>query len=131
MEKEKLEQLKNFILKDLLNAPIEGDFLRYEKGSFIVDGQKIPQLETNQLINEARVFQDSWLWKLLVRESNLLGFDLIGVKSKTLDDTFFGKALLYAVDVLNQKIKNIALLEPGKVAKKTKSNGKETDEEKS
>lgn len=98
------EALLNFILRDILNAPTEGDILAWNGKAFIEDGQETSPAQTVAIMESARELADNHAFKLLMREITREGQRRIGAASKGWEDVRFGKACLYIADVLQKKV---------------------------
>ena len=117
-DEQKLRELQNFILKDLFCAVTEDDILRQENGKFYIGRHELPPMDVDNLIEEANAIKAMYLPRLLFSELKHLANQRIFEKSKDYQDTYFGKAMLYSVDIIQKKIDHIAALQ--KVNKPTK-----------
>lgn len=109
---DKLHSLLNFILKDLFNAPVEDDMLRFDGNVLWSGDNKLSYDETVALVEEAKIIQRLTLTKILNREMKTVAIKKLGAESHNWEETFFAKAMLYFQDVFNKKIDNIANLKP-------------------
>ena len=102
--------LANKLLKHLFNAVTEYDVLRFDGIHLWHRGRVLTQAEVQDLKSQADVMNHLALWVMLSTELKYTANEMIYQKSKTVDDLLFGKAVLYAVDVMQKKIDQIAKL---------------------
>lgn len=102
-------KLVRFIVKDLFNLVDGEDILRVDtRGGIIFRGQVLPKEEVEAIKRDAAHFRDSFLWKALTNEVKYIANKRMFEKSQTLDDILAGKLLLYILDVLENKIKQLS-----------------------
>jgi len=107
---DKLEALENFILSDVLNAPLPGNLLEWDGKTFIVGGRQLSEAETKNLIESAKALRTNDLWKLLLAQAKREGMRRIAASSQSWEDVRFGKALLYTADIFEKKVENASRL---------------------
>ena len=99
----------NKLVSYLYCVPDSSKILKYRKSSQILylNGEQISDIETNSLIQEARFIEKTKLWEImqnnLVEAARKTMFD----KAKTTDDLFFGKAILYCLDIEKNIIETV------------------------
>ncbi|MFP5263738.1 MAG: hypothetical protein ACLGJB_17800 [Blastocatellia bacterium] len=118
MSEEKLKGLQNYILKDLFCAVTEDEILRQENGKFYIGRHELPAMDVDNLIEEAKAIKAMYLPKLLFSELKYLSNRRVFEQSKDYLDTYFGKAMLYCIDLIEKKLTKLAAME--KVTKPTK-----------
>ena len=101
MDKERLE---NYILSEILNAPIESDILAYDGNVIVRNGRKLTAAETEGIIASARELANNDFFALLLAEMKRIGHERIGERSKEWEDVRFGKACLYIADLMQKKV---------------------------
>lgn len=62
----------------------------------------------DQIQVEAEYIKNSVTFKLVTDDMKYLANKTMFEKSKSFDDMMFGKAMLYVIDILIKKIKNLA-----------------------
>lgn len=114
-----IESLENFILKNILNAPLVEEILVYnqQKNEFYIGGQVISNIRANELITSAKTLQQLELFQLLLKSMVHLGQQKVSIDSKGWEDVRFGKALLYTADIIKKKVDNLAAMPLRKVTK--------------
>lgn len=98
----------NFLVRGLFNTISKDDILRVERQPIgvkvFIGSKELPKDNVLKLKQDAQVFEESVIWKILSNElkhqANLRMFE----KSKTVEDIVAGKMLLYLVDVVEMKI---------------------------
>lgn len=119
------EKLLNFILKDILNAPLEEDVLRHDGTNFFVGGLQLPITDHQAILLQAESMKEMLLWKLLIKDVKYIGQRKIGAESTNWESVFFGKAMLYIADLIEKKVANlnaILMMEKKKNVKKINEN---------
>lgn len=100
----------NYLTKHLLKAVTIEEVLQISGKEWILGRHNFSKEEMMELKEEARSFESSLLWKLMIRElkysATLQRYD----KAKTADDMIFGKSMLYAISLMEIFIKNIKQL---------------------
>ena len=106
-------QKLNELVHGLFNGVTEDDVMRLKDGKYILRGREITQEEVIQIRQDADIFKDSLIWNILRRELQLAANERMFDKSETIEDVVFGKAMLYNLDLIDKKLKNLSTL--GKV----------------
>ena len=109
MNKMKIK-LQNYLLKNLFNAIGEDEVLKYQKGKFILRGKLLDDRATGNFVNQANSIVNSQLWKHLTDDLKYIANQRMYEKSTTIDDLIFGKAMLYNIDILENKLKRLSTL---------------------
>lgn len=101
----------NWLVKDLFNALDVHDILDIRgKGIVIYRGKRLTE-EAIQLIKDGSTYiLESVAWKMLTNEAKLAANQRMFEKSKVIDDIMFGKAMLYDLELLDQKLKQFSQL---------------------
>jgi hypothetical protein len=105
----------NFVLKDLFCALNEDDFLKIQPnnkgGGTIVHGKDIlPEPKTRELANEARAILKFDVYNKMLLAMKATACEMMYLKSQTVEDLVFSKAVLYTLSVIDKKMRNIARL---------------------
>lgn len=70
-------------------------------------GKKMRESELANLRSEASIIQQSQLWKIMVETLKNTAHQHLFTQMKTLDDSYWGKALLYAVSIQETMLKGL------------------------
>jgi len=116
-----LKRLKNsvlnYLLKHLYCAIISEDFLQIKfldkqkkTGVLIEGGEELTRAHTVNLASEARTIRQLEIYRKVMQSMKYCATEALFLRSKTTDDMIFGKAMLYTLDVLDTKLKNIGEL---------------------
>ena len=118
----------NEIVKSVFNGVTPDDVLRFDGGKFIVGEQVLPQEDIQILQMQAMMIRDSYTWKLLMNNMKNLAIKRLAYDSKNYEDVYFGKAMLYELDVIQRSVESLANYQNGtrklneaKATSKTKS----------
>ena len=84
--------------------------MRLKGGKYILRGREITQEEILQIRQDADIFKDSLIWNILKRELQLAANEHMFDNSESFDDMYFGKAMLYNLDLIDKKLKNLSTL---------------------
>lgn len=103
-------RIANWCLKYLFNAVTHEDVLRQVNGHTVFRGQVVNQATQKDLVSGAKTLKQLNTFKMLMQEMKYLSNKRMFEHSKTNDDILFGKAMLYAVDILESKVDNISKL---------------------
>lgn len=106
MTKDKL----NLITKDLFNTKKEKDCLRMVGNKLSLNGKILDVKQKDTIIGQAKEIRNMDLYILLCNEMEFLGNKKIYFDSGNEIDLLFGKAVLWTIDVLKQKVDNLASL---------------------
>lgn len=97
------QRIKNWLLKHLLNAVISESVATYTKeGKLCVGGQEITPDEAQNLVAEIQFIEKTRFWEICQNTIKDQAHKSMFENAKTLDDLFWGKALLYNLDLQNQ-----------------------------
>jgi len=92
----------NWVVKGMFKGILEGDVIKIVGNDLYIDGEKIVREKKTTIVREAQRLQNSQVWQLIknrmIYQSNLLQFN----KSKDVNDLFFGKAVLYNVEMIDK-----------------------------
>ncbi len=108
---DKLQSLVNFILSDVLNAPLEEESIGFNGVGLTVEGNELSHNDSLALVSEADTLQHMQLWKLLMKDLKRVAQQRIGAGSMNWEDVFFGKAMLYSIDVMEKKVSNLSRIQ--------------------
>jgi hypothetical protein len=99
----------NLITSELFNkSKREKDVLQVKGGQLVLHGKTLNADQRAELANQARDLQKMSLVRVLLDELYYLGSKKIYHDSTTVEDLQFGKAVLWTVDILEQKIDNLS-----------------------
>ena len=101
----------NWCLKHLFNSITEKDILKWNGKGFIVDNKMLPDTDSYDIISGADAIKRSYVWQLLVKDMKNVSNKMLYEKSISTDDMIFGKACLYTIDVLENKLDNLSKIQ--------------------
>lgn len=100
-------KLLNLSLKRLYNTVEADDILKLKKGQFFLKGKLLPEQDVKNLIEEAKMLEEMFLWKILTDFIKGTANEAMYNKSACDDDIVFPKALLKAVEIQKDLVKTI------------------------
>lgn len=102
----------NYILKHLFNTVTVEDILVYNPNdkTFKVGDEILPSGDKQDIISGAESIRRMYVWKMLNKDLKYQTNKMIYENSQTIDDTLFGKAVLYTLDVIDKKLKHLSEL---------------------
>lgn len=104
-------QKLNELVHGLFNGITEDDVMRPKaNGKIMMRSREITDEEIEILRRDAEVFKDSVIWNMLKRELQLAANERMFDNAKEIDDMIFGKAMLYNLDLIDKKLKNLVTL---------------------
>lgn len=103
-------QKLNDLVHDLFNGITEDDVMRLKNNKLVMRGKEITKEEIAIIRQDAEIFKDSVIWNILKRELQLAANERMFDKSETIDDMIFGKAMLYNLNLIDLKLKNLVNL---------------------
>ena len=99
--------IKNWLLRHYLNAVTAEDVITQDKyGNIYLGLIKITTQEKENILQEINFIEKTRIWKIYIESLKDEAQKRIFVHSKTPDDLFAGKMMLYSLDVM-LKINNI------------------------
>ena len=107
---EDVNQKLNELVHGLFNGITEDDVMRLKNGKIVMRSREITKEEIEMIRRDAEVFKDSVIWNILKRELQLAANERMFDKSESIDDIIFGKAMLYNLDIIDKKLKNLVTL---------------------
>ncbi len=110
------EKTKNDLLKEYFCAITQDQVLTIDKlGRIAIDGEMITPGEANALIEEAKFFAESRLYKILINTLRKQAMDVMYNLSEDFDDMRNGKMMLYNLSLQENIVK--ALLKLSRTSK--------------
>lgn len=102
----------NYILRNLFNTVTVDDILVYNPNTkeMRVGDKTLPAKDKQDIISGAESIRRMYVWEMLVKDIKYQSNKMIFENSSTIDDTLFGKAVLYTLDVIEKKLKNLSEL---------------------
>jgi hypothetical protein len=104
------DTLENFILSEILNAPVQEDFLSWSGKRFIRNNKETSAAETQSLIASAKAISANDFWKAMISDLKAEGYRRIGNTAIDFEGVRYGKAILYILDVMEKKIAHASKL---------------------
>lgn len=105
------KRLINFLVKHLFNGITEEDILRLKRdGSVLYKNQPLKKEVIMQIRDEAERFHNSLLWKVLSDDVKYQANQRMFFKGHSESDLYVGKAILHAIELLENKIEQIRRL---------------------
>jgi predicted metallopeptidase len=93
--------IKNWLLKNLLNAVVVDDVITKDKlGNIYLGEDKLTDQEKINIYQEVEFIEKTRIWKVYTESLKQQAEERIFNHSKTLDDMFAGKMMLYNLDVI-------------------------------
>lgn len=100
----------NFIARQIFNLVVENDILKVSGNKVIHKGRVLTNDEKKSIIGQAKSMNEMFFWELLLTEMKHIGNQKIYFESKTESDLLAGKMILWVVDVMERKVKNLSNL---------------------
>ena len=103
----------NWCLRKLWNAVTSDSFLKIEvksdgTGRVVEGSELLNKTHVLELASEARTILALPLYTKLTKSMKFTSNEMMYEKSKTIDDMIFGKALLWTLEVIDEKLKLLA-----------------------
>ena len=99
----------SLLTKNLLKTVDERDLLRPgPNGSIILKGHILRPEDVDSLKQDAEFIKNSTTFKFLLDDMRYISNQIMFEKCQSYDDMMFGKAMLYTIDILEKKVKNLA-----------------------
>lgn len=96
----------NFLVHHLFRGIVEEDILHISKtGGIVYKGQKLDRESKEAIASQAKQIDDMFIWKILLDEMTYRAEEKMFTKSESYDGMLFGKAMLYNINILKQRIK--------------------------
>lgn len=103
-------KLLNYLLKHLFKAITEDDVLHYKNKTLYTGSIELSTKQAQDLIQQAKKLQKMEIWLELRRNMEFAANQRMFEKSANSEDLFFGKAMLYSIELLYNKVYNISRL---------------------
>ena len=101
------QRLKRWVLKDLFNATTSTDFITPIKGRLFINGKALTQGQVQMVARQAKeVMSKDHIVSLVLNELSHIAHEKIYYK----DDREFGKAMLYNVNLIRNKLQSLSSL---------------------
>ena len=98
----------NLLVKHLFNTITVDDLIRPNgKGGYQVRGVELKSEDIHILKDDARVFRESIIWKVLKMDMQQAANERMFEKATAPEDLIFGKAMLYTLDVMERKMQSL------------------------
>lgn len=92
----------NWVVKGMFKGVLEEEVIKVVGSDLYIGGEKILGEKKSTIVREAQRIKNSHTWNLLktrmIYQSNLTQFN----KSKDVYDLFFGKAILYNIEMIDK-----------------------------
>ncbi len=109
MTPRKMAQM-NRVMRSVFKAVTEEDILRNVNNHIVYKGQPITPEFAKELSAEAQMIMNTNLWKMLTDEMVYEAQQIMFERASSTDDMFFGKAIIWSIDVMKRKLMNLAKL---------------------
>lgn len=105
-------KILNILLSKLFNAVNESDVLDYnhKKKTMVIGGRPVTVKHLEGLKSDARTILELELWKQLTKDMKYIANKKMYISSTSANDMIFGKAVLYTLEVMDKKMRNILKL---------------------
>lgn len=105
------QRLKNWVLKDLFNATTSTDFITPIRGRLFINGKPLSQGQVQMVARQStEVMDKSHVVSLVLNELSHIAHEKIYYK----DDREFGKAMLYNINLMRNKLQSLSSLQEKK-----------------
>ena len=109
MEPKKVKKLNDLqVLKNLFNAVTENDILVQNGKNLFYRGKPLSAEVKAKLISDANLLKSMDLWNILLDCMRYEANKVLYETSKTPEDMIFGKAMLYALQIMEKKVENLS-----------------------
>lgn len=95
----------NILVKNLYQGLTEEDILILKNGGVYWHGKLVPHDRLSTIAEGAERFENSLVWKALSSEVEYQAEKRMFRKSLNYDDMMFGKAMLYNIEIIEEKMK--------------------------
>ena len=96
-----------WVVKGLFKGLTDKDVFKIIHGKFYLDNELVPEEQAEVYRDQALKIQDMTIWKLINDKLVYSAEEIMFQKSKTTDDLFFGKVMLYNLDLINKYLQKI------------------------
>ena len=100
----------HWLVKDLFNALEPEDVLEFTEKGIEYKGKELTNEQVDRMSEDAERFGESAIWKLLSEDAKYHANELMYEKSETFEDMRFGKAMLYAISDVEERIGQLSKL---------------------
>jgi hypothetical protein len=101
----------NWLIRDLFNFVSEEDILRIDEfGNVFYKNRKLDSDMVSSLKESAEGFSDSTMWKIVSSELRYQANRRMLEKSQSVDDILVGKAALWVLQIMEDKIDDLSKL---------------------
>ena len=100
----------NWLVKSLFKGLRKNDVFRVKNGKLQLDGEECKHDHALKYRDEALKILHSPVWKMVNDKIVYKAEEAMFKKSKTTDDLFFGKAMLYDLDLVNECLKKLSTI---------------------
>jgi len=98
----------NYIIKHLFKGIDEKDLFKINSGKLHINGDVCTEDQAREYKTQAIRIINSRVWKMLKQKMSYRSQELMFRKAKTTDDLFFGKAMLYNLDLMDKYLEKIS-----------------------
>jgi hypothetical protein len=96
------------LVKHLFNAVSDADFLRIYGKNIYIGNQKLNDAQVKELTNGARTLIRMEVWNVMMNQLKIAARRKMYEKSTSYNDMYFGKAMLYNIDVMEEKVRKLS-----------------------
>lgn len=100
----------NLLVKHIYKFVTVEQILEQRGKDIYLMGKKLEPKYVNEMRNQAITILDLEVYQLIMREMHAEANRQMFLKSQTFDDMMFGKAMLFCLDVINQKLVKLSQL---------------------
>lgn len=102
-------EILNFLVHDIFNGITEKDVLRVSGKNVIMAGKVLGGTVRKELADGAVTLQQMFVWQAVLTDMKALAMTKLR-EAKTEEDLYFAKAVLWSLDVIEQKIEHLKKL---------------------
>lgn len=100
-------KILNWCMRHLFNAVTEDSVLKHDGKNLWLGSTRLTDKQQKAVIAEAHDLDDMYLWSYMLDSLKHAANESMYQNSESDDDIYMGKAMLWAVDVLEKKVKHI------------------------
>src|SRR3990167_8134573 len=105
-KKRAMHRVTYLLTKHLLKAVHEEELLVFTNKGWYINHKRLTEEQVATLREEAREFQDSFLWRLMSHEIKFMAYLRGSNKARMPEDLIFSSAMYYDLELLEKFLKN-------------------------
>jgi hypothetical protein len=101
-------KILNLVIKHLFNGVTEQDVLKVVNGKMYHRGTALPAKYVESITSSARLIRELDVYKHVMTDTQYAANKRMYIDGTNADDILFGKAMLYCLEVIDLKFKNLS-----------------------